>query len=256
MMIKNFVSHHDTKERIRMLKKILTSLAGVMVTFGISASAFANSTPPTNHIISHVPIIAQLPQLKNGCEVTSMAMLLNYYHIHVSKMTLAKQIVKDPTPLEGSVWDIKRWGNPNVGFVGNIYTDPGYGVYHHPLMQLAKQYVGNRAIDLTRKPFFEIEGYLAKNDPVLVIASYDFEPFSSGWETYTDEYHKKTTINMEEHAVLLVGYDKTHLWVNNPLNGEAYQEISLSDFLQAWKQFGSQAITIVPAKKSYAKQRQ
>jgi hypothetical protein len=41
-----------------------------------------------------VPIACQLPQLKNGCEVTSLSMLLGWAGVHVDKMTLAAQVAK------------------------------------------------------------------------------------------------------------------------------------------------------------------
>ncbi|MGQ0517578.1 C39 family peptidase, partial [Bacillus sp. D-CC] len=49
-------------------------------------------------------------------------------------------------------------GNPNEGFVGNIYTfsESGYGVYHGPLFQLAKKYLPNKAVDLTGKSIEEL----------------------------------------------------------------------------------------------------
>jgi uncharacterized protein YvpB len=200
---------------------------------------------PTHYLIHNVPIINQLPQLKNGCEVTSLAMMLNYNHIYVTKMTLAEKIKKDPTLLMGPIWDIEKWGNPNVGFVGNIYHDPGYGVYHHPLMLLARQYVGKRAVDLTKKPFSLIEHYIANNDPVLMITMYNFVPWHTMWQTYTDEYGHKVTINLQEHAVVVVGYDMNNLYVNNPLTGQSDEIVNKTKFLEAWEQFGQQAITII-----------
>ena len=85
-------------------------------------------------ILSNVPFIQQLPELDRGCEVTSLAMILQYAGITVDKMKLANEIKKVDFMNDGVR------GNPNEGFVGNIYTfsESGYGVYHGPLFQLAK----------------------------------------------------------------------------------------------------------------------
>lgn len=40
----------------------------------------------------NVPLERQLPDLPNGCEVTSLSMLLNYYDINVSKLELSSNI--------------------------------------------------------------------------------------------------------------------------------------------------------------------
>lgn len=87
-------------------------------------------------ILSNVPFIQQLPELDRGCEVTSLAMMLQYAGITVDKMKLANEIKKVDFMNDGVR------GNPNEGFVGNIYTfsESGYGVYHGPLFQLAKKY--------------------------------------------------------------------------------------------------------------------
>lgn len=86
-------------------------------------------------ILSNVPFIQQLPELDRGCEVTSLAMMLQYAGITVDKMKLANEIKKVDFMNDGVR------GNPNEGFVGNIYTfsESGYGVYHGPLFQLAKK---------------------------------------------------------------------------------------------------------------------
>ena len=96
-------------------------------------------------ILSNVPFIQQLPELDRGCEVTSLAMMLQYAGITVDKMKLANEIKKVDFMKDGVR------GNPNEGFVGNIYTfsESGYGVYHGPLFQLAKQYLPNKAVNLT-----------------------------------------------------------------------------------------------------------
>jgi uncharacterized protein YvpB len=99
--------------------------------------------------------------------------------------------------------------------------------------------------DITGSSLRTIESFVAKDDPVEVITTYNFEPDNSTWYTYTDEYGSKVRINMDEHAVLVVGYNKYDVFVNNPLNGVSYQDVPISDFLSAWDEMGKQAITVV-----------
>ncbi|MDF2792158.1 MAG: hypothetical protein K0S80_5260, partial [Neobacillus sp.] len=46
--------------------------------------------------IVDVPHIQQMPELQRGCEVTSLAMLLQYAGVSVDKMTLASEITTIP----------------------------------------------------------------------------------------------------------------------------------------------------------------
>src|SRR4051794_36443222 len=97
--------------------------------------------------ILDVPIISQLPELPRGCEVTSLAMLLQFKGIEIDKMELAKRIRKDTTPYqvkEGKVY----FGHPNEGFVGDMYNldEPGFGVYHKPIMELAEKFLPDQVV--------------------------------------------------------------------------------------------------------------
>lgn len=83
-------------------------------------------------ILLTVPALQQFPELPRGCEVTSLAMLLNFAGVQVDKLTLADEISKVPYLSDGI------YGNPHQGFVGNMYTynEPGLGVYHDVLKTL------------------------------------------------------------------------------------------------------------------------
>ncbi|MED3561843.1 C39 family peptidase, partial [Bacillus xiapuensis] len=75
----------------------------------------------------NVPLINQMdePHLKNGCEVTSLAMLLNYYGKKVTKNELADMIKKEPLN-----YPHNKKGNPNLGFVWDMADGPGLSVYN------------------------------------------------------------------------------------------------------------------------------
>jgi uncharacterized protein YvpB len=105
-----------------------------------------NVSQVQNGKIVDVPHIQQMPELPRGCEVTSLAMLLQYAGVSVDKMTLANEITTIPFRDSNGLR-----GNPNVGFVGDIYSfdNPGFGVYHAPIAALAETYLPGRIIDLT-----------------------------------------------------------------------------------------------------------
>jgi len=63
-----------------------------------SQTTAPNAPAKDPRFIVDAPLIAQYPQLPRGCEVTRFAMMLNHAGIHVSKMTLARQVKKDLTP--------------------------------------------------------------------------------------------------------------------------------------------------------------
>jgi uncharacterized protein YvpB len=195
-------------------------------------------------VLIDAPLLSQLPELPRGCEVTSLAMLLNHAGIRVDKMTLAKQIKKNPTPYQvrnGQVF----YGHPNEGFVGDMYTlsKPGYGVYHKPIKQLAERYLPNQIIDLTGQSFENIYTYLAKGTPVWVITNTTFRPLppSAFREWQTPQGPIKITYR--EHAVLITGYDEQYIYFNDPLTAVKNQKAPKQDFIDAWVQMGRQAIT-------------
>lgn len=190
------------------------------------------------------PLINQFPELPRGCEVTSLAMLMQYHDIEADKMSLAREIEKDKTPYQVKGNKV-YFGNPNKGFVGNMYSlnEPGYGVYHQPLKQLAEQYAGERVRDLTGSSFYEILAALNRNEPVVVITNVTFQklPDSAFMTWHTQDGPIQVT--MKEHAVLITGYDRDYIYFNDPIDGKS-KKAPFNDFVDAWVQMGKQAITI------------
>ncbi|MED0876301.1 C39 family peptidase [Bacillus mobilis] len=196
-------------------------------------------------ILSNVPLIQQLPELDRGCEVTSLAMLLQYAGVSVDKIQLASEIKKV------NFLDDGVRGNPNEGFVGNIYTfsESGYGVYHEPLFQLAKKYLPNKAVDLTGKSIEEMYKSVKSGQPVVMITNATFAPLDEDefttWETNSGD----VSITYNEHCVVLVGYDKEFVYIRDPLSESLDVKVPRDSFEEAWMQMGSQAISYVKVSK-------
>lgn len=198
-----------------------------------------------SYIISGVPFIGQYPQLHRGCEITSLCMLLNYKGIITDKLRLAEQIFKDNTPYSEKN-GIKIYGNPNIGFVGDIYSkeNKGYGVYHKPVYNLLLDYCPQTALDLTGAKPRHIYYYIDRNCPVWVIINTKFAPLpkESFEKWYTSQ--GEIMITYSEHSVLVTGYDNSYVYFNDPMHPHNTQKAKRSDFESAWEQMGSQAITI------------
>lgn len=191
----------------------------------------------------NVPAQAQLPELFNGCEMTSLAMMLQAAGKPVDKLTLAAQIKKDPTPLVvGDDGDPLSWGDPNRGFVGDISGDDmGYAVYHGPVAQLVNQLLPNGAVDLTGKGFDQVLAAVADGRPAVVWTTAHFNP-PVEWTTWKGP-NGQVKATFEEHAVLLVGYDANNVYINDPFDGTKAKAISRKTFESGWKAMGSQAVT-------------
>ncbi|WP_246092754.1 C39 family peptidase [Terrilactibacillus laevilacticus] len=191
-----------------------------------------------NEIKLNAPQIQQKPDLPRGCEVTSLAMMLQYAGIKADKMTLASQIKKVPYQSNG------LYGNPNDGFVGDMYrmNQPGYGVYHKPLANLGNRYLSNGIIDLTGQSFESVLDQLRKKIPVVVITNASFKPLPNSSFTTWDTSSGKVKISFHEHAVLVTGFDDENIYFNNPL-GKKNASANREAFIKAWEQMGRQAIS-------------
>lgn len=218
-----------------------------------ASSAHATSPPPSitkppgplpKTAMIEVPAQNQLPDLPNGCEVTSLSMLFTAIGDPVSRYTLADEVAKDPQPLvKNKKEEIVEWGDPNVGFVGSM-EKVGFGVYHGPIAALINQILPGRALDLTGQPFDTVLRTVASGTPVEVWTNQNFVPLPDDKFTTWNSPEGPIHTTFYEHAVLLVGYDQDHLYIDNPLGGIHDQEVDRSQFIASWKQMGSQAVTI------------
>lgn len=197
-------------------------------------------------VLLDVPLIKQLPELPRGCEVTSLAMIMQYAGTDTGKMELAEKIQKETIPY------IKKGnritcGNPNRGFVGNMYSMDsfGYGVYHEPIANLAKEYLGNRVVDLSELEFDDVLYILQQGYPVWIIANAEYRSLD---DSYFEMWHTPTgivKITYKLHAVVITGIKNDKIYINDPLSSIKNKMIDRDQLKAAWEQMGNQAIIIL-----------
>lgn len=182
--------------------------------------------------------IMQNPQLPSGCEITSLAMVLNYNNYTIDKLTLSDNYLP-----KGKVGKTDF----NKAFVGNPRSKSSYGCYAPVIVNTANKYLkekgsSKRAINLTGIKLTSLYSYLDKDIPVIIWATNHMKsPYiSKTW--YVDG--KKLQWKSNEHCLVLTGYDKKKnvVYTCDPLRGKVSYDESL--FEKRYIQMGSQSVII------------
>ena len=192
-----------------------------------------------DHVLLQVPTLMQFPELPRGCEVTSLAMMLNYAGVPVDKLTLANQVPNVPYFKDGYN------GNPNQGFVGSMFTykEPGLSVFNGPIEELANRYLPNQIDNMSGKDFSAVKKKLNEGKPVWVIVGSTFTYIpEEKWETW-NTIQGEIKITSKVHSVLVTGYDENKVYFNDPFFSDGNRSAKYEDFVTSWAQFGSQAIS-------------
>jgi uncharacterized protein YvpB len=190
------------------------------------------------------PVVLQKPEFRNGCELTALTMLFQFYGIQKDKLELLPEMKKDPTKIQlNKDGTIQYWGHPNAGFVGDITgKEKGFGIYHAALFELLKKYIPT-GVDLTESSFAELEQQVAEGIPVLIWTTVNFTvPSEEQWVVWDSPLGPVRT-TFQEHTVLLVGYDDKHVYVNDPLSGKKQHKIEKDQFIASWEALGKQALS-------------
>ena len=187
----------------------------------------------------NVPLENQMPDLPNGCEVTSLSMLMNYYGIKVSKNELAETIQHVDSFTDGG----KYRGNPHQGFVGHMtIANAGWCVYNEPLYNVARKYTSHIE-NITGSDFLSLLKLVSTGHPVMIITTTTFNKVNNmqTWDTNTG----KVNVTPSSHACVITGYSKPKkvVYVNNPY-GYKNQPVNWKNLQASYNQQGRQAFYI------------
>jgi uncharacterized protein YvpB len=181
--------------------------------------------------------------LHNDCEATALSMLLAAAGVEKGQLALQAKLPRsgplDPEPVAGST--LFRWGDPERGFVGRPDgggPEGGFGVYEPPVRALAAHF-GVRLHDLHGSTLAAVRATVLAGHPVLAWVGLAPGPYLR-WLTPEG---REITVNLNEHAVVLVGAGPGYVLVNNPLSGER-ERWSDALFSSRWQLLGRRALAL------------
>ncbi len=191
--------------------------------------------------------ILQLPELPNGCEATSLTMLLQYLGLPADKI----DIVENYLPRADVVLQngLPYGPDPNDSYVGNPADTTGYYCFAQPIVTAANQYLADsksslQAQNITGADSQALMQQLADGHPVVVWCTKEFAPLEDSINYWylnaTDELYVPYS-NL--HCMVLCGYDDEYFYLRDPLNNEL-AGVEQQVFLDSYAALNQQAVVI------------
>lgn len=207
---------------------------------------------PQNSYIGGAP-------LPTGCEVTSLAVLMNY----LGFTDAGKNNLADNYMPKGTI----GYTDPNYAFVGSPSSSASYGAYANTIVRTAENYFSASGAEdcivknITGADVNALLEQVSNGNPVLVWYTMN----CTSTRTYGATWHLNRgtaytqpgtgsysfTWKNNEHCSVLVGYNKNKgtviladVWANSGASTGGLTEYSLSAFESAYNWLGKQAVII------------
>ncbi len=157
--------------------------------------------------------IMQYPELPNGCEITSLAIVLNYLGYEVDNVWLCDNHL----PIEDFIY-----GNPWKTYVGNPKNE-GLGCYAPAIVEAGNSYLGSvnssyKTKNISGTDFHSFTEYIDRGIPVIVWGTMymNCDPEVYWTRVYDGE---EVVWHASSHCLVLIGYTKDTYIFCDPMRG-------------------------------------
>ena len=182
----------------------------------------------------------QYPNMPNGCEVTSLDMLMKYNGFNVSKEFLNNNYLAK-TGMYNT--------DPNIAYIGNPYSKTkGFYCYAQPIAECANNYfkennISRTAVDKTGMTVFGVlNQVIFKKQPVAVWYTVDDRSPEYGSASYTTSSGEKKPLYSNLHCVVVTGTGKGNVNIIDPIKGK--RSVNFVQFTKLYMQMGQRAVVI------------
>lgn len=198
--------------------------------------------------LGEVSLMLQNPELPNGCEVTSLAMLLSSTGSYADKMELYESYL--PRRAFTSRNGVRYAPSPEDAYIGDAASSTGgWYCFEGPILAAGNTWLEARGLpwrleNLTGITQEQMEEYLNQGHPLIVWVTLHYQrPRTVGY-TWMLPNGTVYTPYSNLHCVVLTGWDGGNYRVADPLYG--WQSVSPADFWSAFEGMGSRALTLSP----------
>ena len=189
--------------------------------------------------------ILQMTDLPNGCEIVSLAIVLQYmFETEIDPVWLSDHYLPKGTPGQA---------DPEYTYVGDP-KDYGFGCYVPCLQKAATRYLVDSGIrdyaakNISGSSMKELESWVAEGSPVIMWATVDMEPsaVAQEWTIWGETVRWYSG----SHCVVLSGYTEDTSIICDPLRGVV--EYDRQDVIDAYELIGERAMVLYRPERKYS----
>ena len=204
--------------------------------------------PDVESKLIEIPVICQFPDYPSGCESVSTVMNLNYlgYDITIDEF-INNYLPKGSAPYrKKNVW---HSDDPDKVFLGDPTSSFGWGIWAKGLYSAVREYMADQKKSmLVTYTYYETleslcDKYIKKDIPVIVWVTVGMQNTYERLNAVIDGINKKYTWISPNHCMLLVGFDSSYYYFNDPTTGKV-EKYGKEEAQNAFSGNGSQAVII------------
>lgn len=190
--------------------------------FSINVSIPDNYTIPDSFILEDFNTVLQEPELPTGCEITTLAEVLNYHGFNIDKEELCDNFM--PVDYVGSV-------TMTQAYLGDPRSNNGFGCYSPVIVKSAYEYFESidspcYAVDLSGTDFLDLFYQICQGRPVIVWATMYLTESYPNYK-WTAGNGEDMIFNDYQHCMAIYGYDLNEgiIYAGDPLVGNTTYSI-------------------------------
>lgn len=189
----------------------------------------------------------QYPELPNGCEITTLAILLKSMGYDVDKMDLYLNYLPKVELIKE---DGKYYGfSPEKMYIGDArQADKGWYCYEDAIIAAAdlfftRKHLENQVEKVSDLKQNDLDTLVKKGKPVMVWTTLDYSPITkSNRIQWLIGKGQSYTPNSNQHCVLIYGASDSDYFIADPISG--WKTINKERFIKSFESLGSRAITV------------
>lgn len=170
---------------------------------------------PNQRVELDVKNILQNPQLPNGCEIVSLAIVLNYLGFEVDPVELSDKYLE-----KGEFWI----DSPYKKYIGDPKNETGTGCYAPCIIKAANNFLKDQkselmCVNVSGKDLKELEKYIDDGIPVIIWGTVFMDCDPSICYSYWTQYDGIVTWYMHSHCLVMTGHSASTYVFADPLYG-------------------------------------
>lgn len=191
-------------------------------------------------------IVWQLPEMPNGCEIASLAMVLNWAGTEADKMELWENYV--PALEVRATQNGLLGGDPEEYYIGDATSrNMGWYCFEEPLRETAEAFLDDRGVRFRVEASAglgrsALESYLDQEIPVIVWVTQEYEAPELSERSWTMEDGSIYIPWSNLHCVVVYGRTGESYQVADPLRG--FQSVESGRFWESFQSIGAHALVI------------